>query len=381
MSNEYDNTLATLTKLSAQSYQHQRGEKEQARHLKEEQAIEKFNEQQAVEDTQPEKSNFHQVEFYNTQSSLGNDIESFAEQENKRKLAEKMASVYLVIEQYTDVFEYLPQLANQAKAYVTNPSYINEARNIAKRMEGNLIAIKNFLTSRVIGSLDQDPSIQDILNKHLSYISLNSFDADESWHRLNIDIKYYRLDLEQRKRERDLELKEIDEKVIRDRKKIEIQVQEKERLEYLFCGWQKIDKNGEFLPADSPVWSALLDTASGLMWVSGNSTISFPNIMNTSFGSCNIEYHLQEVNKQAWCGYNDWRLPTIQELDTISFRKDVQKRNIFFPDLKSLSSDNMIFWSSTEGQPNKMKIIFFKTGIVSQINKNQQGHIRLIRNY
>lgn len=81
--------------------------------------------------------------------------------------------------------------------------------------------------------------------------------------------------------------------------------------------WQKIGQQGELLTFDAPHWAAAIDKKTQLMWaINPSKTASFPNPnkdMNWEDAMAWAEY----VNTQGWCGFNDWRLPKIEELETL----------------------------------------------------------------
>lgn len=314
--------------------------------------------------------NFNQSVHYDDLYDMNDEIAKYKE----NKLRAEMAPIYFLMDSYKNLLEYLPNLHQQVLSYAKNPDYTKYVREIAKNIDISLRNIQIFLNDRVIGSLDRDNSIHHILRKHLDNIDLFNFSPDQFWHELNKDIIEFRNQEEIKKIRRDNELKDLALKHQSEIEQINAIEQRKQDLRTLFAGWLKIDKDGNPLSGDSSTWFALQDLSTGLMWAS-SSCFVFPNLTNITFDDSLIQQHLNEINSQGWCGYHNWRLPTINEMYGI-----YKKREVFY-DINSLPSNNLRFWSSsqTKGKTNSMNVIYFNTGVTSMLNKNQYCHVRFVR--
>ncbi|MCX7086850.1 MAG: DUF1566 domain-containing protein, partial [Methylococcales bacterium] len=106
----------------------------------------------------------------------------------------------------------------------------------------------------------------------------------------------------------------------------------------------KISSSGAFLAASATQWNCVKDNVTGLMWEvktddnglhdkdwsytwyepdnsknggnAGTQTGVTAACGNT--GSCNTAAYVQAVNAEGWCGANDWRMPTRDELSGIA---------------------------------------------------------------
>lgn len=76
-----------------------------------------------------------------------------------------------------------------------------------------------------------------------------------------------------------------------------------------FFDYTKIDSNGNDLPGTALSWSCVRDNRSGLIWEV--KTAANKNIRYSVNGS---SAYVAELNSNQLCGYDDWRLPEVDEL-------------------------------------------------------------------
>jgi Protein of unknown function (DUF1566) len=130
----------------------------------------------------------------------------------------------------------------------------------------------------------------------------------------------------------------------------------------------KISNTGKALPASAQTWNCVKDNVTHLMWeVKTNDnglhdmdwTYSWYNPNKKTNGgyagyqnggecvnttSCDTDAYVKAVNKVGWCGYKDWRMPTLMELMGLlsldRFKPALDQK--YFPEYNI-----GVFWSSS----------------------------------
>lgn len=174
--------------------------------------------------------------------------------------------------------------------------------------------------------------------------------------------------------------------------------QKRLKLENRFVGWQKIGKKGEPLPATAERWAAVIDASTELMWaVNWQIDDRFPNRgdltwfnpdMSANGGhegyasqGQNTSDWLRHVNLIGWCGFTDWRLPTLREIETL-LTKEVSNyfhiREDVFTDMAGLGSR---FWTASVDDKKKEYAwaMYFGYGHDGLAYKSYTLNVRLVR--
>lgn len=82
--------------------------------------------------------------------------------------------------------------------------------------------------------------------------------------------------------------------------------------------FSKLDASGN--PTSAASWSCIKDNVTGLTWEVKTNDGAICSGYNSSDSAtfCNTQAYVARVNQAGWCGYSDWRLPTIKELEGIA---------------------------------------------------------------
>ena len=150
-----------------------------------------------------------------------------------------------------------------------------------------------------------------------------------------------------------------------------------------FKGWQKIGLRGEKLVVDAPQWAAVVDEKTKLMWAINPKKTTDSTNQKEKMTWDEAQEWAKYVSRQGWCGYNDWRLPTIDELKTLLLLKkykNLHLREDVFADI-SINTNSYWVWSSSlvAGNSNYAWIVSFDNGYGSHYTKYVNHYVRLVR--
>jgi hypothetical protein len=163
----------------------------------------------------------------------------------------------------------------------------------------------------------------------------------------------------------------------------------------------KYDINGKSLEDNNEQWTCVHDAKNGLMWEVKSKDNTMRNSENLyswynperktlqgeadggrckGDADCDTHSYIQEMNKQNYCGHNDWHLPTREQMQTlVNFEGgDIKTKinNQYFP-------RTMPSWYWTSSEHNKKNdyawYVLFRNGHALSDLKERPKHVRLVR--
>jgi hypothetical protein len=159
----------------------------------------------------------------------------------------------------------------------------------------------------------------------------------------------------------------------------------------------KVDNSGYSLPLDAATWTCTRDTSTGLLWevktddgglrdkdwvyTAYEATGMNGNNVCDASKTCNQFYFRDAVNAVGLCGYRDWRLPSVTELEKLQDPSQPQPPYInqqFFPNTKSAK-----YWTGSgysSGLNQSIWWVDFATVYSASTKfKDIKQHVRLVR--
>ena len=139
-----------------------------------------------------------------------------------------------------------------------------------------------------------------------------------------------------------------------------------------YCGgkwpWSNLDGRGianNFTSVHGGL--AILDGATGLLWQQSGS----PNDMTFA----EAQKYIEELNRQKFAGYNDWRLPTLEE--AMSLMEPVQNRGLYI-DAKFDGNQQWI-WTSDMHSAGRAWYVYFVFGSCGHYFIDDDNYVRAVR--
>ena len=142
--------------------------------------------------------------------------------------------------------------------------------------------------------------------------------------------------------------------------------------------YTKLDEKGDPLPDDASSWLMLKDNVTGLIWENKTDDNSIHDKHKKYSWQSAQDIFIRRLNKDAFGGKTDWRLPTIEELasstnlNTYSPAIDNNWFSNSMPDMYWSSTSNAYFKSYALG-------INFEDGYDFNHDKNSSYYVRAVR--
>jgi len=114
----------------------------------------------------------------------------------------------------------------------------------------------------------------------------------------------------------------------------------------------------------------VIDHTTGLMWYDGKP----PEKMTFN----KTEEWLENLDGQKYGGYDDWRLPTLEEAASL-LRKDKNKQGLYMGPI--FSGNSTIIWTKDRFNSNGLGVILFHAGITGISGEDKKNQVRPVRSY
>lgn len=145
-----------------------------------------------------------------------------------------------------------------------------------------------------------------------------------------------------------------------------------ETMPAIHCRFLKIGADGQPLPRDASDWAAVHEPARALMWTAADAVDEDVNYDEAQAA-------IDALNAQAFAGFSDWRLPTVDELYALADRSRFSPAidTEFFPTTKI-----DWYWTSTPlaASPSDCAwVVYFGDGNVLNGNRDYDHRVRAVR--
>lgn len=170
-----------------------------------------------------------------------------------------------------------------------------------------------------------------------------------------------------------------------------------------FPHWHKLDATGTRLDARDGPWACVVDSNTGLVWENksrdegihaGVWTYSWIDsdgwqksrhrVMQTPQGSCagldhcNTAALVERANTEHWCGFNDWRIPELEELQTLLDTSYPPPGPLVCPCFLSNTARSS-YWSNTTDRYRQRLGLNFRNGDIKTFPEHASLYLRLVR--
>ena len=143
--------------------------------------------------------------------------------------------------------------------------------------------------------------------------------------------------------------------------------------------YTKLDENGNDLPDSAIEWVMVRDNVTGLVWENKTDDGSIHDKDNTYNWQDAQDVFIATLNSQNFGGYSDWRLPSVNELQSIVdySRHDPAINADYFPNTESSGYRSS---TTSAGSPNYAWVVnFFIGSIFDGYKSGYNYYVRAVR--
>lgn len=175
----------------------------------------------------------------------------------------------------------------------------------------------------------------------------------------------------------------------------------------------KLDSSGSRLNSAAIEWSCVEDANTGLFWQkrdpsvalhshasytwyqplqhNSGTPLTYPTAspLNVTCDGyhhddpssyCNTDAYTKRVNQTNYCGYDDWRLPTAQELLTLASSKNTVQPHVAAIDLNYFPFyERFVYWTGSVDSSGQVLTVAQENKVLKNALRSDQLLIRLVR--
>ena len=159
--------------------------------------------------------------------------------------------------------------------------------------------------------------------------------------------------------------------------------------------WQKLDADGNTMAPDAGPWQCVVDHRSGLVWENksrdegihhGRWTYVWQGQASRRSGEgscaglsrCDVSEFVRQANLQRWCGFNDWRVPQLAELQTLLDHSYPPPGPLVCPCFLPNTARSS-YWATTADRQRRYVGLNFQTGESNVFPDYAALYLRLVR--
>jgi hypothetical protein len=320
----------------------------------------------------PDKGKHYQESLKQANQHFDNALEILKKLENTNNTREVKELEKKIKESKDTKFN---EFLTNAGIYFENKDYLKAKENISLAKQIKKTPELLSLEKDIANQLEEiEKNLKQIEKDHQTYVTATSKNTVA-------DYRKYLVEFPQGRHVEEItqKLKELNESTQKqskvklraeyktlDKNNVESMIKQHDFFDNLMNELGNFESNYERLKIGiSPV---VIDHKTGLMWYDGESTekVTFKG----------AEKWLNNLNKNSYGGYSDWRFPTLEEAASLLRSKENEKGMHIDP---IFSGNSTIIWTNDRFRSNNLWVILFNAGIVEISHEDKKSQVQPVR--